>query len=284
MPNNPYHLSLQFNCSENWAQMSPQEQGRYCQQCQKVVTDFTHMSDEELLRVLSSPRQQPICGRFNHNQINKTYIPSGRPVTSSHPLLRSVLASLFILHLPSYAQTPSTNNNQLYTKTKTLHPNSPDSVSIYGKVFKRNSAQALRATIKVYAHNTNNELLIPSQCDSNGHYRLTLPTKNLPRFVRLVFSLEGFEERSVIVDASAKQKHLAVSLQQRLEATLKEVEVVVKQLPTVEQSYSIQETHQFMGIPVQYDEIRVSRYNRVNYFFRKLKFRIKNWFHPKDSH
>ena len=242
------------------------------------------MSDEELLRVLSTPRQQPICGRFNHSQINKTYIPSGRPIASSYPLLRSVLASLFILHLPCYAQTPSANKAQLYAKTKTLHPNSHDSVSIYGKVFKRNTAQALLATVKVYAHNTNMELLIPSQCDSNGHYRMTLPTKNLPRFVRLVFSLEGFEERSVIVDASVKQKYLAVSLQQRLEATLKEVEVVVKQLPTVEQSYRLQERYTLMGIPTQFDEIRVSRYNRVNYFFRKLKFRIKNWFHPKDPH
>ncbi len=64
------HLTIPQPCHENWHQMSADEQGRYCNACQKTVIDFTSMSDQEMLNHISKSTT-PICGRLGDDQIDK---------------------------------------------------------------------------------------------------------------------------------------------------------------------------------------------------------------------
>lgn len=57
-------------CHEDWQQMTPQEKGRYCDRCCLVVTDFTAMSQQEIIHYLSERKQQRVCGRFRKEQIS----------------------------------------------------------------------------------------------------------------------------------------------------------------------------------------------------------------------
>jgi hypothetical protein len=57
-------------CHENWNNMTPDERGRFCGSCQKIVVDFTVMSDKELLDYISNVAGQPTCGRFSYHQLN----------------------------------------------------------------------------------------------------------------------------------------------------------------------------------------------------------------------
>ena len=57
-------------CHENWNNMSPNEQGRFCASCQKSVVDFTDMTDHELLLFFKNKATQT-CGRFRTDQLNK---------------------------------------------------------------------------------------------------------------------------------------------------------------------------------------------------------------------
>lgn len=59
-------ISIPQPCHENWNQMLPGEKGRFCLSCQKCVTDFTKLSDKEILEILQKPYQ---CGRFSQNQL-----------------------------------------------------------------------------------------------------------------------------------------------------------------------------------------------------------------------
>jgi hypothetical protein len=59
-------ISIPQPCHENWNEMLPAEKGRFCHSCQKSVTDFTKLSDEEILKILQKPNQ---CGRFSTNQL-----------------------------------------------------------------------------------------------------------------------------------------------------------------------------------------------------------------------
>lgn len=68
----PLHLTIPEPCHENWQQMTPNEQGRHCMSCQKTVVDFTLMSDQEVLHYISRA-SSAVCGRFNNDQLNKTY-------------------------------------------------------------------------------------------------------------------------------------------------------------------------------------------------------------------
>ncbi|NII28239.1 T9SS type A sorting domain-containing protein [Pseudoflavitalea sp. X16] len=69
----PIHVTIPEPCHENWQQMTPNEQGRHCMACQKTVVDFTLMSDQEILDHISRA-SSAVCGRFNNDQLNKTYV------------------------------------------------------------------------------------------------------------------------------------------------------------------------------------------------------------------
>lgn len=63
-------MSIHINnpCPENWANMSPSQQGKFCQQCQKEVVDFTQLSTTEIEEFFQEERKG-ICGRFEHRQL-----------------------------------------------------------------------------------------------------------------------------------------------------------------------------------------------------------------------
>lgn len=56
-------------CPENWALMTPQGKGRYCNSCEKVVVDFASMSDFELKQYFLSRPSENTCGNFYKHQI-----------------------------------------------------------------------------------------------------------------------------------------------------------------------------------------------------------------------
>ncbi|HTN17887.1 MAG TPA: hypothetical protein VL092_09420 [Chitinophagaceae bacterium] len=64
-------LNIPQPCHENWADMSPDSRGRFCGSCQKIVVDFTAMSDEEVKNYLLDKRHQQTCGRFLTSQIGR---------------------------------------------------------------------------------------------------------------------------------------------------------------------------------------------------------------------
>lgn len=63
-------------CHENWRNMTPKEQGRFCGSCEKIVVDFSKMSDKEMLSHLSKAAGQPVCGRFANDQLNRKIGPA----------------------------------------------------------------------------------------------------------------------------------------------------------------------------------------------------------------
>ena len=50
--------------------MIPMGDGRYCGSCQKVVVDFTRMTDAEVKSWFGSRKQEKVCGRLNQRQLS----------------------------------------------------------------------------------------------------------------------------------------------------------------------------------------------------------------------
>ncbi len=68
-------LSIPKPCHEDWAAMTPNEQGRHCAVCAKTVTDFTQMSDEEIKQFFLNRKEgESTCGRFTNKQLNQITI------------------------------------------------------------------------------------------------------------------------------------------------------------------------------------------------------------------
>ena len=57
-------------CSENWNEMSSEEQGRFCSVCSKCVIDFTEKNASEIQQIITEKSNDSVCGRFYNHQLN----------------------------------------------------------------------------------------------------------------------------------------------------------------------------------------------------------------------
>jgi carboxypeptidase-like protein len=83
-------------CHENWQNMTPKEQGRFCGSCCKTVIDFSAMTDKEMLDYISKASHH-VCGRFSNDQLNKDIkITANKKRFSFAYLLNLLLATLLV--------------------------------------------------------------------------------------------------------------------------------------------------------------------------------------------
>ena len=91
------NISIPEACHQQWQQMTPIDNGRHCQQCCKTVTDFTVMTNSEILNYLSAHKD--VCGRFDKERLdalNVELIHQGKIRFGWKQLaLGAALASLF---------------------------------------------------------------------------------------------------------------------------------------------------------------------------------------------
>lgn len=64
-------LKIPEPCHQNWDEMAPEAKGRFCGSCQKIVVDFTQLSDEQVKNYLLDNKHQSTCGRFKASQIGR---------------------------------------------------------------------------------------------------------------------------------------------------------------------------------------------------------------------
>lgn len=76
-------------CHEDWNQMTPVEQGRACEICQKNVLDFTQKSDVEIHEILNS-QPKKICARFKSEQLDRWFVAERIPQNS---IWKSIVAA-----------------------------------------------------------------------------------------------------------------------------------------------------------------------------------------------
>ncbi len=72
--------------------MTPVEKGRFCASCQKTVLDFTYLSDNEIIKLVS--KSDNLCGRINTSQLNRNLIETKTKSNYFGYFATSVLAFL----------------------------------------------------------------------------------------------------------------------------------------------------------------------------------------------
>ena len=116
-------------CHENWNNMSPTDQGRFCMSCQKQVVDFSMMTDKEILEHISAASKS-ICGRAGNDQLNRLLVvpPEPRKIWWRYWM---GLAASFILFAPKTSaqlKHPQTSNSAYTVQRKEINT----SVYYYG--------------------------------------------------------------------------------------------------------------------------------------------------------
>jgi hypothetical protein len=95
----PFTLSVPQPCTQSWEEMTTADQGRFCQQCQKTVIDFSMMNDQQIIAFISTSGGS-LCGRFEPSQLNREYKILD-PIKRRPYLPWAVIASALALVLPT---------------------------------------------------------------------------------------------------------------------------------------------------------------------------------------
>jgi hypothetical protein len=216
--------SLQINipepCHENWHNMTPQDQGRFCGSCQKVVVDFSLMTDKEVLNYFSKSTR-PVCGRFSNDQLNRELIiePPKKRFTMMY-VWNVLLASLLLTK--TYAQgKPQVK--------KTVQPGIEVMRLKNGISFKKTDTRAAVIPVKITgvildlqtgepvigASITLKGVSGGKMADSLGHFTFHVKRRGV---LELEFSAIGYETQMLVIDKSTNWKNIKVLMKPAIDS------------------------------------------------------------------
>lgn len=72
-------IQIQDPCHEDWNNMTPNQEGKFCHSCQKTVHDFSEKTDQEIHQYLIAHSSEKVCGRFRSSQINRPLVLNIQP-------------------------------------------------------------------------------------------------------------------------------------------------------------------------------------------------------------
>jgi len=64
-------IKIASPCDADWQKMHPQAEGKFCSSCEKVVVDFSKMSDLQIKQYFNTYQDQKTCGRFLTSQVDR---------------------------------------------------------------------------------------------------------------------------------------------------------------------------------------------------------------------
>ncbi|AUD02561.1 hypothetical protein [Spirosoma pollinicola] len=171
-------------CHERWDDMQPNEQGRFCASCQKTVVDYTALSDQELVRLLSKTSGSS-CGRLRNEQLDRPLGLANPSIASSWRHWVGLLTmSLFGWQTARAQLNPARKPAQpasirpdfaVNTLPARTSASPPTKMDIVGRAMLMDSAgnlsPALEAYVSISLHGENWQ----TQTDSTGAFSLQVP-------------------------------------------------------------------------------------------------------------
>ena len=146
MENQPI-VRLNFTCNRTWEDMQPVENGRFCNDCQKKVVDFTDKTNDEIAAYLIGSTTK-VCGRFQQSQLAPAL---AKPIWKQWFSAAAMFATVFIGVKEASAQT-----NNLQDSAKGVKSNLSTAASLGGEIIlvrSNNMAALAKPTQKIYAFN-----------------------------------------------------------------------------------------------------------------------------------
>lgn len=103
-------VSIPSPCSQNWDAMPASGKGRHCDSCQKTVIDFRHMSDGQILDIISG-KGIPPCGRYLATQLDRPLVDTRLKTTFAGLLAKRAAALLLLVQSATTATAQQAKNH-----------------------------------------------------------------------------------------------------------------------------------------------------------------------------
>jgi len=197
-----FTLSVPNRCSEKWDHLAPTDKGGYCSTCEKMVIDFTKMTDDEIVNFFKR-NSAHVCGRFQPQQL-KAYTQMKLNVKPGFPLLKAaVVSALLVLSAKhSYGQAPNVNERgKVVRESKKSHRQKvvePQEQVVRGIVIDPIDKYAMPGVNVLQKGTTNGTVT-----DAEGKFKF--PTRVKAGDV-LVFSFIGYETQEYVIPPSRDTK------------------------------------------------------------------------------
>lgn len=202
-------MSVADPCHEDWSDMSPNEQGRFCDSCAKSVVDFSNYSDTQILDYIVANKDQTTCGRFRSGQLERPLVQPTLSRETNSFSLRAVLLGATLSSLLA-AENAYGQENVTNTSTQTEQPIDTSEVEfikmgemmaveydhtdenlISGVVYDTDSTVLVNAKITLF--NANEEEVGKAFTLSDGSFRLDLDWTKEPVYFK-VYSMRYDEQ------------------------------------------------------------------------------------------
>ena len=201
-------LSIPEPCKVGWHTMTPVDDNRrHCSSCDRVLTDFSKMSDAELVAFFQ--KGEKLCGRFSTAQLNRSLIPRERPAQNWK--LALLLPSLLfgIKAVAQQTQSAPVAVHQMQTpvaSTKAI-PAAGDSLWIEGTVTDSATGEPMVAvTVNVKTADSTYRL----SSDLDGRFRFQLPS-SAEKTVLVDFLYIGYQTATIRATAGTGSLHVVLA-------------------------------------------------------------------------
>lgn len=175
--------------------MNPKEEGRFCSHCEKIVVDFSSMSDEEVLNYFQHHSGR-ICGRISATQIPQ---PDIKPLNRRLKFFLYVFALSFLLH----SSEPLLAQDSTIDSTLTAHNMK---ILLSGKVMDNKSQPLDFASVQLLK----NDIVVGgSKTDLNGRFKL-ISSEPGTYVIRVTYA--GFTESRTEITLLQAEHHLDITL------------------------------------------------------------------------
>ncbi|QSW90792.1 hypothetical protein J0383_08275 [Flavobacterium endoglycinae] len=146
-----HKISIPEPCHENWDNMTPTENGRFCMSCAKTVIDFSVMLPEEIKRYFAEHQNERICGRFKKSQLDGIRIQIPNRILYSQTNYHNVfLLSLFIvMGTTLFSCQDKEGNKKKIDKIEVVEDNKSEQIDIEKTVSENKDSIPVNTSQKV---------------------------------------------------------------------------------------------------------------------------------------
>lgn len=213
-------LRLDEPCHQKWSEMTPSDQGRYCDSCEKNVIDFSQMTDNEILKFLGENRSG-FCGQFRASQLNRPFVETKLNGGSSR--LNSFFAGLAIAGAAGSMSAQSTDTTK-YNPVVVIDEKHPTGPVCIRQIPVDTNDLVLHITVMDTTYNEpmpyatvvlqHGGVKFGAVTDFDGKVTLTIPSDSIQDTMLLTIRMVGYQMQTLTIHTEQRNQNVNVSIGQ----------------------------------------------------------------------
>ncbi len=181
-------------CHEDWNKMTPKDKGAFCSSCEKVVVDFTKMTDRQLLEFVEKNKGKKTCGKFNGFQLDRK-ITVTTPKPNYFWTVKQFFVGLLVsLSFPGFTKAENIAPN--FNPLPTIDNQDLNQEMVKGLVVSPSGHKISGAYVRIYQDGRITKAYTVT--DETGTFSMELPKNHEAKKIELKVTAQNYRSVSTI--------------------------------------------------------------------------------------